>query len=189
MPVTSTQIDECSVFSYPAPTFSPSAAEVISKKLDWLTVEGISTVDCCPDVVHCTLPNGIKIENRVRFNGESMNGIYATKFYKAHTIIFKEKLHLIRPKDGDFKLIVDPDGTEYHMNGYIHIPYRSIDIAVLGTFSLFINHSCDPNCLIIDAEDRSESVFIALRDIQPNDEITVDYCLAEYDVKGKNIRI
>jgi hypothetical protein len=41
--------------------------------------------------------------------------------------------------------------------------------------AMFINHSCDANCETTETRGR---VWIkAIRDIQPNEEITYDYCL------------
>ncbi|MFC1687896.1 SET domain-containing protein [Patescibacteria group bacterium] len=38
----------------------------------------------------------------------------------------------------------------------------------------YINHSCDPNCGI-----QGSLVFIAMRDIEPGEEITFDYAMSE----------
>lgn len=39
----------------------------------------------------------------------------------------------------------------------------------------YINHSCDPNC---ESEQDGRRIFIrALRDIEPGEELTYDYCL------------
>lgn len=42
----------------------------------------------------------------------------------------------------------------------------------------FINHSCDPNARI----DFKKLIFIALRDIHKNEEITYNYLTTEYDL-------
>jgi SET domain-containing protein len=47
----------------------------------------------------------------------------------------------------------------------------------------FLNHSCDPNCelLLIDVEDEDGRLLLpeiwlsALRDIEPGEELTIDY--------------
>ncbi len=45
--------------------------------------------------------------------------------------------------------------------------------------AMFINHSCDPNC---EADERRGKVWIiALRDIQPGEELTYDYNLYDGD--------
>jgi SET domain-containing protein len=51
--------------------------------------------------------------------------------------------------------------------------YWSIDGNVGGNGTQYINHSCEPNCYtrII----HGHIIFFALRDIQPGEEITLDY--------------
>ncbi len=45
---------------------------------------------------------------------------------------------------------------------------------------MFVNHSCDPNCET--EEDEDDRVWImALRDIEPGEELTYDYCLYDGD--------
>ncbi|MGQ9798292.1 MAG: SET domain-containing protein [Ignavibacterium sp.] len=38
----------------------------------------------------------------------------------------------------------------------------------------YINHSCNPNCYI-DEDENGSLILVALRDIQPNEELTIDY--------------
>jgi len=38
----------------------------------------------------------------------------------------------------------------------------------------FINHNCDPNCEVMDRDDETLNL-IAIKDIYPDDEITIDY--------------
>ena len=45
----------------------------------------------------------------------------------------------------------------------------------------FINHSCDPNTFTRCTADRAE--FYALRDIEPGEELTVDYGESQHDGK------
>jgi SET domain-containing protein len=46
--------------------------------------------------------------------------------------------------------------------------------------AMFINHSCDPNCETEEDEDGRVWVM-ALRDIEPGEELTYDYCLYDGD--------
>jgi SET domain-containing protein len=59
----------------------------------------------------------------------------------------------------------------------------------LITYGALINHSCDPNCYIdltySGLKQGQPAAVIALRDIQINEEITVNYNLFAYDMKGK----
>jgi len=51
--------------------------------------------------------------------------------------------------------------------------YWTIDGAVGGSGAEFINHSCDPNCHSIIV--KGHILYMALRDIHPGEELTVDY--------------
>jgi len=57
-----------------------------------------------------------------------------------------------------------------------YVDWRTtIDGAVNGNEARFINHSCDPNC---KSTVENRRVFIdALRDIEPDEELTFDYSL------------
>ena len=46
--------------------------------------------------------------------------------------------------------------------------------------AMFVNHSCDPNCETEEDED-GRVWIIALRDIEPGEELTYDYCLYDGD--------
>jgi SET domain-containing protein len=51
--------------------------------------------------------------------------------------------------------------------------YWTIDGAVGGSGAEYINHSCQPNCR--SAIVRGHILYLATRDIQPGEELTVDY--------------
>ena len=42
------------------------------------------------------------------------------------------------------------------------------------SIKLYNNHSCDPNCGL-----HGEITFVAIRDIEPNEELTVDYAFID----------
>ena len=46
--------------------------------------------------------------------------------------------------------------------------------------AMFVNHSCDPNCETEEDED-GHVWIMALRDIEPGEELTYDYCLYDGD--------
>ncbi|MDQ3585964.1 MAG: SET domain-containing protein-lysine N-methyltransferase [Acidobacteriota bacterium] len=50
---------------------------------------------------------------------------------------------------------------------------RSIDGSRGGNGSHYINHSCQPNAYM--TVNRGHLLFISMRDIQPGEEITIDY--------------
>ena len=58
-------------------------------------------------------------------------------------------------------------------------PARAIDASRSQDAMRFTNHSCSPNALI-QVED-GEISFFALRDLEPGDEITVDYGLTHHE--------
>jgi uncharacterized protein len=52
-------------------------------------------------------------------------------------------------------------------------PYWAIDARKLGNGTQYINHSCEPNCYIKIV--KGHVLFFALRDIEPGEEILLDY--------------
>ncbi|KDO24656.1 hypothetical protein SPRG_10189 [Saprolegnia parasitica CBS 223.65] len=71
-------------------------------------------------------------------------------------------------------------GELHDINWYIMalVPGRMyIDGRFKGSESRFINHSCDPNChlLIWDVGEHKRIAITALRDIEPNEELSYDY--------------
>jgi len=55
----------------------------------------------------------------------------------------------------------------------------SLDGARGGNGTHYINHSCQPNAFMMST--RGHILFFALRDIQPGEEITVDYQVTWHD--------
>lgn len=51
--------------------------------------------------------------------------------------------------------------------------YWAIDAVRLGNGTQFINHSCEPNCYVKTIH--GHILFFALRDIEPGEEILLDY--------------
>lgn len=56
-------------------------------------------------------------------------------------------------------------------------PGKIIDATTRGNIARFINHSCDPNCLvkIVDVQGQKKLNVIAKRPIEVNEELTIDY--------------
>jgi len=50
-----------------------------------------------------------------------------------------------------------------------------IDAAVGGSDARYINHSCAPNCEAVYEEEDREIWIVAVRDIEPGEELTYDY--------------
>jgi SET domain-containing protein len=52
-------------------------------------------------------------------------------------------------------------------------PYWTIDGAAGGSGAEYVNHSCEPN--LVSRIVRGHILYVALRDIQPGEELTIDY--------------
>lgn len=61
--------------------------------------------------------------------------------------------------------------------------YWAIDGSVGGNGTQFINHCCDPNCSLRLV--RGHLIFFALKDINPGDEILLDYGESYHDDSKK----
>ena len=100
-------------------------------------------------------------------------GVFCTKEIKAKTIIGQYSGTEI--KIAEYDLEKDKDGL-YLMflnDKYAIYPdLTKIDIHL-------INHSCEPNCWIVNH--RKHIYFFAIRDIKPGEEITISYLLPPKD--------
>jgi uncharacterized protein len=102
-------------------------------------------------------------------------GVFATRFIKEGTSIMEIigeridgeetiKREIENLKKGSTYIFIVND--EYSIDGEHH-----------GNESRYINHSCDPNSEVMGDDDK---IFIvALRDILPNEEITIDYAFPQ----------
>jgi SET domain-containing protein len=52
-------------------------------------------------------------------------------------------------------------------------PYWTIDGAAGGSGAEYVNHSCEPN--LVSRIVRGHILYVALRDIKPGEELTIDY--------------
>lgn len=100
-------------------------------------------------------------------------GVFAKKKIKAKTIIGQytgtkvevEKYDLELDKDGLYLMFLDDKYA-------IYPNLNTIDIHL-------VNHSCEPNCWIINTE--GKVYFFALRDILEGEELTISYLLPPKD--------
>ncbi|MFZ3301511.1 MAG: SET domain-containing protein-lysine N-methyltransferase [Microgenomates group bacterium] len=100
-------------------------------------------------------------------------GVFAKKKIKAKTIIGEytgkrieiEKYDLEKDKDGLYLMFLD---DKYAI-------YPDLNIKDLH----LINHSCDPNCWILNTN--GKVYFFALRDIKSKEELTISYLLPPKD--------
>lgn len=59
-----------------------------------------------------------------------------------------------------------------------------IDATMVGNKARYINHSCDPNCETINSVADRSIVYRSLRDILPDEELTIDYYMSQ-DMDGE----
>ena len=95
-----------------------------------------------------------------------------------------ESLQALRKEDGSTALI---STTPIHANTIIHILAGEAKERTMYTIEqegvhyiddkiMYMNHSCDPNCIIKDKQ------IISIKTIQPFSEITFDYATTEKEI-------
>jgi SET domain-containing protein len=101
-------------------------------------------------------------------------GVFALTYISKHTRIVEYKGERISQKEADDRY------SEMHENSPHTMLFEVNDRIVIdatrwGNSARWINHSCSPNCEIVD---ENEHIFIeSRRDIRPGDELTYDYNL------------
>jgi hypothetical protein len=96
-------------------------------------------------------------------------GIFAIQPIKANEIAFIKGGHILKRE-------------QLYSSGTINSYYPIDDRYFLGAMceddedgtKLYINHSCNPNCGI-----RGEITFVAIRDIDSGEELTIDYAFVD----------
>ncbi|HEX3847662.1 MAG TPA: SET domain-containing protein-lysine N-methyltransferase [Steroidobacteraceae bacterium] len=79
----------------------------------------------------------------------------------------------------------DKDADDGHTFLFTVDEHTVIDAGVDGNEARFINHSCDPNC---ESGIVRKRVFIeAIRDIEPGEELSYDYCIGRDDDDEPNV--
>ncbi len=105
----------------------------------------------------------------VRASGINKKGMFAKEYIHQGEIVYIKGGHIVT---------WDEMYTSGTINSYLPIS----DDYYLGALSkdeeddikLYNNHSCDPNCGL-----HGEITFIAIRDISPGEELTVDYAFID----------
>ena len=108
-----------------------------------------------------------KIE--IRESNKHQKGMYAKKTIKKGEIVFIKGGHILRRE-------------QIFTSGVINSYHPIDDLYFLGatnieeeeSIKLYINHSCNPNCGL-----RGEITFIAIRNIEMNEELTIDYAFLD----------
>jgi SET domain-containing protein len=132
------------------------------------------------------LPNGIVIGNT-----SYGFGLFATKFFPKDSILYTGAYYLTPDADLTIKLYIEDSGETYYISSIIHGYKVGLNERQVCLFDSYMNHSCDPTSITklqtpnqIKARNYCQ---IALKDIQPGDQITCDYNLFEYECTEKQI--
>lgn len=139
----------------------------------------------CNDLCKCTL-----CQNRIVQLGPRI-GLYISRCCKGlglYTDIVIEKGHFICEYAGEIINIAeaqrrsnsDDENYIFVINEYFsnHVTTTVIDATIIGNIGRYINHSCQPNCMIIPVRVDSlipRLAIFAIKDIQCNEEITYHY--------------
>lgn len=104
-------------------------------------------------------------------------GLFASEPIIANEMIIEYVGERIRQQIADLReriYLIKGIGSSYFFRIDEHIV---IDATKLGGIARFINHSCSPNCTakIIKFDGKKRIVIYALRNIEPNEELTYDY--------------
>lgn len=103
-------------------------------------------------------------------------GVFATEFIKNDEIIENSPIIML---DGEAKHLKDSQLYNYY---FVSEDKESVAIA-LGFGSLY-NHSYSPNATYIKDFDNQIIIFKAIKDIRPDEEITVNYNYGNPDDKS-----
>jgi hypothetical protein len=105
--------------------------------------------------------------------GKHNRGVYATREIRAGTVI------------GDYLGLLIPNECEaaYEAGRDIYLMYYDAELSIWPDPAQpgihLINHSCEPNCGIVTY--RGHSLYVALRKIHPEEELSVSYLLGPID--------
>jgi S-adenosylmethionine/arginine decarboxylase-like enzyme len=122
-----------------------------------------------------TISSYLTPKARIENNGLSGRGVFAIELIQKDELIAMrggevlsgEELFRLSEEARQFSLQIDED---------LFISPREVE-SLSG--AELMNHSCDPNAGI-----RGQVAFVAMRDIQPGEEITFDYAMAETRDQG-----
>ncbi|MEO6779131.1 MAG: SET domain-containing protein-lysine N-methyltransferase [Gemmatimonadaceae bacterium] len=116
----------------------------------------------------------------VRRSGIQGKGAFATRRIRKGQRVIEYTGERISNDEADTRYD-ETNMRRHHTFLFTVTPRTVVDGAVDGNESIYINHSCDPNCeAVIDGR----RIFIeAIRTIQPGEELAYDY---QYERTGEN---
>jgi SET domain-containing protein len=110
----------------------------------------------------------------VRGSAIQGRGVFALRHIPQDTWIVQYTGETITHEESDRRY--DDDAMRrHHTFLFVLDDHHVIDAAVGGSDARYINHSCEPNCEAVYEEDDGEIWIVAVRDIQPGEELTYDY--------------
>lgn len=110
----------------------------------------------------------------VRDSGIHGKGVFAREHIPADTRLIEYVGERITQEEGDRRYPWEDD-VPYHTLLFTVEDDVLVDGGVGGNDSIYINHSCDPNCASVIEDGR---IFIdSIRAIEPDEELTFDYHL------------
>lgn len=117
---------------------------------------------------------------RVTRSGIQGRGAFATQRIRKGQRIIEYAGERISNDEADVRYD-ESSMRRHHTFLFTLTPRKVVDGAINGNESIYINHSCDPNCEAVIEDAR---IWIhALRTIQPGEELAYDY---QYEPTGEN---
>lgn len=105
----------------------------------------------------------------VRVSSIDKKGMFAKKLIRAGEIVYIKGGHVLSKSELFSSRVINsylPISDDYFLG--------ALSAEEEETIKLYNNHSCDPNCGM-----HGEITFVAIRDIQPGEELTVDYAFID----------
>jgi len=112
--------------------------------------------------------------HEVRESAIQGRGVFAARRIPKDTWIVQYTGEIITHEESD-RRYDDEAMDRHHTFLFILDDTYCIDAAVGGSDARYINHSCEPNCEAVYAEDAREIWIVAVRDIAKGEELTYDY--------------
>lgn len=111
------------------------------------------------------------ISRKIEVRGSSIDkkGMFAKELIRAGEIVYIKGGHILSRSELFSSGVINsylPISDDYYLG--------AISAEEEDAIKLYNNHSCDPNCGM-----HGEITFVAIRDIQPGEELTVDYAFID----------
>ncbi len=112
-------------------------------------------------------------------------GLFADQFIPEGTLIWRfiDGFDLRIDKSDLDRIISEPAKEQFLKYAYLNL--RTLKYVLCFDDARFFNHSDDPNVLGIEDINEEEGINIAVRDINENEELTVDYNQYDADFDNK----